>query len=372
MITAPSPCGPPRWTHLPDGVDGWLVTRHADARAVLADPRFVRDPARVARLRGQPVPHGCGRAATLLRLDVPEHTRVRGAVNPAFTARRAEQHGSLIDELASTLVERCQRSGRADLVCDLAVPLAVRVLCEVSGLPAADHARFGPWVRQVHRIDGGAEAGRRTLEAIDALDAYLRGRIAGGAPGVLGELAGAQRLTEDEMIALGRDLLVGGYESTANLISGGLALLLAEPGRYERLRGDPGLVDAVVEECLRQVAPFPLLEARYAAAEVEVGGMVFAPGDAVVVDVAAANRDPGRFAAGSGWDPERAGGHLSFGHGAHHCLGATLARREARAAFRAVLAFTDLRLGCTPDDLVWEPGFSPTLRALPVRFTPKG
>lgn len=356
---------------LPDGVDGWLVTRHADARAVLADPRFVRDPVRVARLRGLPEPPGGDRAPTLLHLDAPEHTRVRRAANPSFTARRAEQHGSMIDELAATLVERCRGSGRADLVCDLAVPLAVGVLCEVAGLPVGDHARFGPWVRQVHRIDGGAEAGRRALEAVDALDRYLRGRIAGGATGVLGELAGAERLSTDEVLALGRDLLVGGYESTANLISGGLALLLAEPGRFERLRRDPGLLDAVVEECLRQVAPFPVLEARYAAEEVEVGGAVFARGDAVVVDVAAANRDPERFGAGACWDPEGASGHLSFGHGAHHCLGAVLARREARAAFRAVLALADLRLACAPDDLVWEPGLSPALRALPVRFTPR-
>src|SRR5690606_33223316 len=123
-------------------------------------------------------------------------------------------------------------------------------------------------------------------EAVTALDRYLGDRIADGAAGVLGELAGAARLTRDEVIALGRDLLVGGYESTANLISGGLALLLAEPVRLERLRRDPGLLDAVVEECLRQVAPFPLLEARIAAEEVEV-------------DVAAANRDPDRFAAGA-------------------------------------------------------------------------
>src|SRR5690606_29683631 len=171
--------------------------------------------------------------------------------------------------------------------------------------------------------------------------------------------------------SLGRDLLVGGYESTANLISGGLALLLAEPVRLERLRRDPGLLDAVVEECLRQVAPFPLLEARIAAEEVEVGGAVFAPGDAVVVDVAAANRDPDRFAAGAGWDPGGAGGRVSVGHGARRCRGAALARREARAAFSAVLAFADLRLDCAPEELAWEPGFSPALRALPVRFTPR-
>jgi cytochrome P450 len=360
VLTTPPPCGPPRWTAFPDGGAGWLVTRHADARTVLSDPRFVREPTRVARLRGLAAPRDGGRAATLLHLDAPEHTRVRRAVNPAFTPRRATGHGSLIDELAATLVGRCRGSGRADLVCDLAVPLAVGVLCHVAGLPAGDHARFGPWVRQVHRIDGGAEAGRRTLEAVDALDRYLRERIA-GSPGVLGEIAGSGGLTEAEVIAVGRDLLVGGYESTANLISGGLALVLAEPDRFERVRREPDHVDAIVEECLRQVAPFPRLEPRYATVAVEVGGAQLAPGEAVVVDVAAANRDP-----------DGLGGHLSFGYGAHHCLGAALARREARAAFRAVLAFDDLRLGCAPGDLDWEPGLSPTLRALPVRFTPRG
>jgi cytochrome P450 len=383
MLSAPSPCGPPRWTALPDGVDGWLVTRYTDARAVLADPRFVRDPARVARLRasaGLPAGPGGGRAgrgATLLHLDAPEHTRVRRAVNPWFAGRHLESHGSLIDDLATVLVQRCARSGQAELVCDLAVPLAVQVLCRVAGLPSGDHARFGSWVRRVHRIDGGAEAGLRTLEAIDAMDRYLEERIAAGAgPGVLADLvtlAGAapERLSADEVIALGRDLLVGGYESTANLISGGLALLLAEPGRYERVRRDPDLLGATVEECLRQVAPFPRLEARYAGEAVTVGGVAIAPGDAVVVDVVAANRDPDRFPGGDRWSLDHAAGHLSFGYGAHHCLGAVLARREVQAAFRAVIGgFDDLRLGCAPEDLEWEPGLSPTLRALPVRFTP--
>lgn len=359
MLTTPPRCGPPRWTTLPDGGACWLVTRHADARTVLSDPRFVREPARVAGLRGLAPPRDGGRAATLLHLDAPEHTRVRRVVGPAFTARRASGHGPLIDELATTLVDRCRGSGRADLVCDLAVPLSVGVLCHVAGLPAGDHARFGPWVGQVHRIGGGAEAGRRILEEIDALDRYLRERITGNR-GVLGEIAGSDGLTDAEVIAVGRDLVVGGYESTANLISGGLALLLAEPDRYEHMRRDPDRVDAVVEECLREVAPFPRLEARYAAEAVDVGGAVLAPGAAVVVDVAAANHDPDALA-----------GHLSFGYGAHHCLGAALARREARAAFRAVLAFDDLRLGCMPEDLVWEPGLSPALRALPVRFTPR-
>ena len=383
MIVAPSPCGPPRRAMLPEGIEGWVASRYADVRVVLSDPRFVRDPAGVAHLRaaaGLGAVHGgrgVGRGATLLHLDPPEHTRIRRAVNPLFAARRTEAHRSTIDALATTLVGRCAGSGRADLVCDLAVPLAVGVLCHVAGLPYGDHGRFKAWVRAVHRTDSGSEAGLRAAEAIAAMDRYLEDRMAAGPDaGVLTELRtrarssstepDGARLTEDEVIALGRDLLVGGYESTANLISGGLALLLAEPARYEGLRGDPALIHRAVEECLRQVAPFPQLEARYAAVAVDLGGVRIAPGEAVVADVAAANRDPdrGSLAAESG--------HLSFGHGPHHCLGATLARREAHAAFHAVITgLDDVRLACPAEDLTWEPGLTPTLRSLPVRFTPR-
>ncbi len=397
MVATPSPCGPPRRTMLPEGIEGWVVTRYADVRAVLSDPRFVRDPVQVARLRAGaglgPVPGGGVRVArgeTLLHLDPPEHTRIRRAVTPMFSARRTEAHRSMIDALATTLVDRCSGSGQADLVCDLAVPLAVGVLCRVAGLPSGDHTRFGAWVRTVHRIEGGAEAGQRTVEAIAAMDRYLDERISEGpVTGVLAELAelvarprassspspaepGGPGLTEDELIALGRDLLVGGYESTANLISGGLALLLAEPARYERLRREPAALDAAVAECLRQVTPFPQVEARYATQEVDLGGVRIGVGEAAVADIAAANRDPDRFPAPDTWNPAAAAGHLSFGHGTHHCLGATLARREAHAALRAVITgLDDVRLACSPEDLVWEPGLSPTLRSLPVRFTPR-
>lgn len=361
MLAIPPPCGPPCWTALPDGVDGWLVTRHADARTVLADPRFVRYPVRV------------GRGDTLLRLNPPQHTRLRRAVGPLFGARRTDAHGSTIDELAETLVARCARSGQADLMCDVAVPLAVGVLCQVTGLPTADYVRFGPWVRQIHSLDSGAGAGRRTIEAITALNGYLEQQLATGTPGVLAELitSSSSDVTEDEVIAIGRDLLVGGYESAANLVAGGLALLLADPSRYRAVRLDPALIPATVEECLRQAPPFPQLEARYASEPVQIGGVHIATGDAVAVNVAAANRDPDRFPGAERWSWEEPTGHLSFGHGAHHCLGAVLARREAQAAFRAVLAgLDDLRLGCRPDELDWAPGLTPTLRSLPVRFKP--
>jgi cytochrome P450 len=238
MRYVPDPCGPPRRARLAEGVDGWVVTRYDDVRALLADERFVRNPAEVARLRevaGLSAVHmgGTGRGTTLLHLDPPAHTRVRRVVAPSFTLRRIDAHRPVIEAMAATLVDRCAPSGRADLVCDLATPLAIGVLCHVAGLPPADAARFRPWVRAVHRIDGGSEGGRRTVEAIEAMDRYLAQRSAeaprAGALADVVERSGRgvadAGLTDDEVIALARDLLVGGYESTANLIAGGLALL---------------------------------------------------------------------------------------------------------------------------------------------------
>lgn len=353
------------------------MTRHADVRALLGDSRFVRDRAEVARLRiaaGLDAVHGggAGRGTTMLHLDPPDHTRIRRVVNPSFTVRRIEAYRPVIEALATTLVSRCAPSGRADLVCDLSVPLAVGVLCHIAGLPLADAARFRPWVRAVHRIDAEAEGGRRTVEAIEAMDRYLAWRMNEGALADIADRSSDSALTDDEAVALARDLLVGGYESTANLIAGGLALLLTKPDRAERLRREPATLSSTVEECLRQVTPFPQLEARYATEAVELGGVLIRAGEGVVADVGAANRDPERFARPHAWQPASSGGHLSFGHGSHHCLGAALARQEAAAAFRAVATgLDDVRLACAPNDLVWEPGLSPGLRSLPVWFTPR-
>lgn len=242
--------------------------------------------------------------------------------------------------------------------------------------------RFGPWVRDVHQTDGGAEVGRSMVEAIQRMDAYLAKLIdaksarSDRANDVLAELAcpsvAEGRLSDDEVIALGRDLLVGGYESTKNLIASGMLTLLTHPAELTTLVADPSLVPLAVEELLRYTPPFPRLEERYATEDVELGSVLISRGEPVVCDLFAANRDPARFP-----DPDQltmthaVRAHLSFGPGTHHCLGAAVARLEAEVAVQTVLSrLPELRVGCRPEDLEWLPGFSPGPRSLPVAFTP--
>ncbi|MGH3945625.1 MAG: cytochrome P450 [Pseudonocardiaceae bacterium] len=389
--TAAQRSGPPRWLRLQWGFDAWLVTRHADVRVVLSDSRFTRDVHRASEIRAAaglprlPV-GGTGRGVTLLHIDPPEHTRLRRLMHPLFTARRIERLRPMVSKLARDLVAQFAHTGQADLVAELALPLTVGVLCELAGLPPGDLERFGPWVRDVHQTEGGADAGRRMVEAIQAMDAYLAGVIGArrlragrsrGTPAdVLTELAcpsaATGRLGDDELIALGRDLLVGGYESTKNLIAGGMLALLTHPGPMAELLADPTLVPLAVEELLRYAPPFPRMEQRYATADIEVGGALISRGEPVIADLFAANRDPARFP-----DPDRltiadsARGQLSFGPGTHHCLGAAVARLEAEVAVQTLLTgLPQLRLGCRPEDVERLPGFSPGPRSLPVTFIP--
>lgn len=379
--------GPPQWTAAPWGAQAWLVTRYADVRRVLSDPRFIRDVGRASEIRVSVglsrLPGGTvGRGVTTLHLDPPAHTGLRRRVSPLFTARRIERLRPMVDRLASELVDRFAAKGHADLVTELAEPLTVGVLGELAGLPPEDFERFGPWVRDLHQTGGGAEAGRTMAEAIHAMDSYLAEIIqtkqgCGTAPvGVLAELAGDSPgnglLDDDELVAFGRDLLVGGYESTRNLITAGLLTLLTQPEALAQLHKDPALVRSGVEELLRVVPPFPWLEERYASEDLELGGVRISRGEAVVGDLLAANHDPARFPSPDAVVvADRSRGHLSFGPGTHHCLGAALARMQAEIAIGTVLTrLPEARLGCRPDAVEWLPGFSPGLRSLPVIFVP--
>lgn len=320
----------------------------------------------------------------MLRLDPPEHGRLRRQVSPLFTARRIERLHPMVSQLATHLVAQFAARGHADLVAELALPLTAGVLCEFAGLPHTDRTVFHQWVRAVHRPEGGA-AGRGIVSAIQEMDSYLSGVIEAKKAGtdrppgppsdVLTELACPAaprvRLGDDELIAFGRDLLIGGFESTKNLISGGLLVLLTHPAALAELRTDLTLAPLAVEELLRYVPPFPLLEQRYATEDIPLGNVLISRGEPVVCDLSAANRDPARFS-----DPDQfniapaARGHLSFGPGTHHCLGASLARLEAETAIRTVLELPGLRLAERAESVKHMPGLSPGPETLPVLFTP--
>ncbi|MEU7607649.1 cytochrome P450, partial [Streptomyces sp. NPDC041003] len=299
----------------------------------------------------------------------PHHTRLRALVAREFTARRI---GSLrprvqqiTDELLDAMAARPDR--RADLIGSFAVPLPMTVICELLGVPGLDRARFRFWSNEiVAPLDGVGADGRVMAE----MTAYLLELVGAKAedPGddLLSDLIRTRdedgdRLSPDELIGMAFLLLVAGHETTVNLIGNGVRALLAHPDQLAALRADPeGLIDGAVEEMLRYDGPVQHATYRFARTGLELGGTLIPAGSSVLVALAAADRDPARFARPGPdvFDIRRPGpGHLAFGHGIHFCLGAPLARMEGRIAVRALLErFPDLAEDPDAGPRDWLPG----------------
>jgi pentalenolactone synthase len=324
------------------GDEAWLVTAHEHVRALLADPRLGRshpDPENAARLHDGVL---LGGPSGDPEHEHEFHQRMRRLLAPAFSARRMRALDEHVRALVSTLIDDLlRRDPPADVHDALAVPLPTLVICELLGVPYADRDRFRAWSEQTGSFDGGS-----SRAGITALWTYVHGLLATKreAPGedVLSDLVGAQcedpTLTDPEVTGIATALLFAGHETTVNRIDAGVLRLFPHEGHRPAVSGDG--IAGFVEEILRLPGPGSgrgggLI--RYASTEVEIGDVVIAPGDAVVLSIGAANQDPAVFDAPATLDVGRAPNpHLGFGHGAHHCVGASLARVELRAVFAAL------------------------------------
>ncbi|GAA3724202.1 cytochrome P450 [Streptomyces tremellae] len=381
---------PVRWTRLPSGVEAWLVTRYADARATLADPRLSKNPvhhAEPAHARGKtgiPGERGADLMTHLLNIDPPDHTRLRRLVSKAFTPRRVAEFAPRVQELADRLIDRFAATGSADLIHEFAFPLPIYAICDLLGVPAEDQDDFRDWAGMMIRHGGGPRGG--VARAVKKIRAYLadlihRKRLDLGDDLISGLIRAsdhAEQLTENEVAAMCFVLLFAGFETTVNLIGNGTYALLTHPAERARLQdalraGDDSLLVTGIEELLRYDGPVELATWRYATEPLTIGGRRVAVGDPVLVVLAAADRDPERFAAPDTLDlARRDNQHLGYGHGIHYCLGAPLARLEGRTALTSLLTrLPDLRLAADPAELRWRGGLIMRgLRTLPVRFAP--
>jgi cytochrome P450 len=383
--------GPVVRVHDPSGLDHWLVTRYEEARAALGDARLSKDPRRAwESLRRAGVVSGEPEQAdfNMLASDPPDHTRLRRLVGKAFTPRRVQDLRQRVQEIADDLVELMAPKGTTDLIGAFAFPLAVTVICELLGVPAADRSDFRTWtacaVTSLDRADlplSQEEGGRRLREYV--VDLVGRRRHAGDGrrtpdttdaqPDLVGALLVARdednRLSEGELVEMILLLLFGGHETTTNLIGNGMAALLQHPDQLDLLLRRPDLLARAIEELLRYDGPSARASPRVATEDVELGGVVVPAGTVVIVGLAAANRDPSQFR-----DPDRLDitrtdrSHLAFGHGIHFCIGAALARIESEIAIGMLLRrFPGITLACPPEELRWRPTQAfHGLAALPV------
>ncbi|MDW4918404.1 cytochrome P450 [Streptomyces californicus] len=350
----------------------WLIVGYEEGRAALADQRFGKD----WRTTGRWEASEALLSANMLELDAPHHTRLRRLVVREFTARRIEALRPRVTEVTGQLLDAMEARGSADLVDALAFPLPMTVICELLGVPDIDRDAF-------RTLSNGVVTPTREQRDADpagAMSDYLVELIAGKrrSPGddLLSALIHAadedgDRLSSAELVGMAFLLLVAGHETTVNLIANGVRALLDHPSQLALLRAEPELIDGAVEEMLRYDGPVETATFRFAREDVRIGSTVIPRDEAVLVALASADRDPARFPDADAFDIRREPqGHLGFGHGAHYCLGAPLARMEARIAVAALLErFPGLARDPSGGEPDWLPGLLMRgVRTLPVRW----
>ena len=330
----------------------WVVTGYADVVTVLHNFRAELTP-KPEQMRamglGELEPIAQVMVRQMLFMDAPAHTRLRGLCAAAFTSRAIDHLRGTIQEIADDLLDRVQQQGSMEVIADFAAPLPAIVAATLLGVPASDHVQLKDWsadfAEALGNFQHNPDRAERVLRSVAEMTAYFRAAIreqeCRPREGLIRSLMTAEvdgaRLTEDEIIANTIITMVGGQETTTNLIGNGLLSLLKHPDRLAQLHDNPSIIEPAVEELLRFESPSQQT-VRRAPADVVLGGKTIRKHDAVMAVMAAGNRDPKRFP-----DPDRLdllrkdNRHLAFGWAAHFCFGAPLARMEGQIAFATLL-----------------------------------
>jgi pimeloyl-[acyl-carrier protein] synthase len=363
----------------------WVVTRYADVITVLRDFSAARTPTpdQLAALGlSKLTPLARVMVKQMLFLDPPSHSRIRGLAACAFTPARVSALKARIQQLADQLLDKVAWQGRMDVLADFAEPLPAIVTCELFGVPAECALQLKTWSARFAEMLGNFQHNPdripAMLDTIENLTAFFRKAVEDQrkrpCPGLVHSLVQAElegdRLTEEEIIANCIITLVGGLETTTNLIGNGILTLMLHPAETQRLRNDPALIVSAIEELLRYESPSQHT-ARLAPADMSLGGKTIRQRQAVIAVMGAGNRDPERFPDPHRLDLSRQDNrHLAFGWAAHFCFGAPLARLEGQIAINALLnRFPTFTLA--PGPIVWRENLGLRgLKALHIDFVP--
>lgn len=321
------------------GMNIWLVTGYEEAKAVLADgDGFSNDLGRFVSTDGR---EGKDQIGGLGMIDPPLHTTMRRYLTPEFTMRRLARLQPTIDRIVAERLDAMAAAGpEVDLVSEFAFPIPFEVICDLLGLPVDDRAHFHSLgAARFDLTEGGVGSFGAASASRDFLIQSVVQQRAHPGEGLIGGLLAAHGSELDD-VALGGladGVFLGGYETSASMLSLGTYLLAKNPEAMRLMRGSPEEVDAVVEEMLRHIAVVQLAFIRFARHDMVIGGQQIKDGDPVGVSLLAANRDPSLVGDDDTFNPRREPiRHLSFGHGMHRCVGAELARMELRSALRGL------------------------------------
>jgi cytochrome P450 len=347
----------------------WVVSGYKETAALLRDSRltseFHRDSKWAEHRGGWESPVVKDTRMWMLMLDGPAHRRIRGIVNPVFSARSIQQMVPKIEEILERILADLGSGEGIDLIGSLALPLPVTVICGLVGLPVEDRDQCRRWTEAIgHVVDPALseETQQRMNTALVDFRAYITEHLAkrrsDPQDDILSRLAFAEvdgeRLSDDEIVANVLLLFNAGHETTVNLIGNGMLALLRNPDQLQILRDRPQLIDNGIEEFVRYDAPVQLV-ARIATADLEVGGRTIPVGSKLMLLLGAANRDPSRYPHADRLDVCRDDiKPLSFGGGPHFCIGTMLGKVEGRLVFRELLDRYS-RISLTTEEVVWRP-----------------
>ena len=351
------------------GADTWIISDYDMALDALRDDRLSRG---AAGYQTAATMFDAGPAVELFRgrlvnSDGDTHTRRRKLVNRSFTPRAVSRWRPFIEKTVDELIDAIEPLGSVDLVPTFCYPIPERVICGMLGVPHQDHERFEGWTqvlnnRSVTGIDD-AEQRERGARALTEFGEYVAAIIADRrkdpADDLVSQLiateAEGDKMDETELVAMIVEMIGGGHDTTANTIANGVLTLLMHPEQFQKLARDPDLIPSAVEEILRYRSAVQLSLNRLATEDVTYGGVTIPAGSMVVLSLAGANRDPALLEDGEAFDVSRDVGdnrHLSFGFGAHHCLGASLARAEVQCALTSLISrLPGLKLAAEPAEL---------------------
>jgi len=363
----------------------WVVTRYPDVLNVLhsfsADRTPTPEQLTAMGLSGLN-PIAKVMVKQMLFMDAPAHTRLRGLASAAFTPAKVEVLRGHIQEIADDLLDRVQGRGEMDVIADFAAPMPAIVTAEMLGVPTEDHEDLKKWSTDFAEMLGNFQHNPdripRVLESTNNLTTYFQAAIEKTRQhrreGLIHSFMTAEingdRLTDEEIVANCIVVMVGGQETTTNLIGNGLLTLMRNHEQLVRLRDTPNLIQSAVEELLRYESPSQHT-GRIAREDVQIGDKQIKKGQAVMAIMAAANRDPARFSVPDQLVLDRKDNkHLAFGWSSHFCFGAPLARMEGQIAFETLLRRLP-NLELTPGPLTWRNNSGLRgLTALPVTFAP--
>jgi cytochrome P450 len=367
--------------HFSKFINGWVLTRYADAIAYLRDHRFSRvaflDTMR-AQFGDQPILKL--QAGELAFNDPPNHTILRGLIGKAFSVQAIEGARPAIESLVEERLERLKGAHEMDVVADFAYPLPADAISAMIGVPREDWEMLRGHVdgvvlsrgivRTPEMMSEGDRAARQFMEYLLDLVIERRAKPAGDLlSAIIAAEERGRRLSDDEVVVMAEQLFTAGHATTRNLIASAVLALLRNPAELKKLRDSPLLIESAIEEALRFDSPTQAPNPQVATSDLQIGGRRIRKGEMVTVLIGAANRDPAKFPEPDRFDIARADGeHLAFSHGTHYCLGAALARLEAQVAVSALVREMP-RLLLTTDTLKWKTmGRFRGLESLPVEF----